>query len=70
MFTGERFEGGDTVMAAAARAIKSAAAEEAADRRTADKAVKKAAFDTEYDVGAFAGLAVRPASSVIGGKLI
>ena len=52
VFTGERFGGGDAVTAAAARAIKSAAAEEAADKRTADKAAKKAAFDTEYDVGA------------------
>ena len=52
LFTGERFGGGDAVTAAAARAIKSAAAEEAADKRTADKAAKKAAFDTEYDVGA------------------
>lgn len=70
LLTGERFGGGDAVTAAAARAIKSAAAEEAADKRSADKAAKKAAFDTEYDIGAFAGLAVRPASSVIGGKLI
>jgi hypothetical protein len=52
LLAGERFGGGDAVTAAAARAIKSAAAEEAADRRIADKAAKKAAFDTEYDVGA------------------
>jgi hypothetical protein len=68
LVTGERFGGGDAVTAAAARAIKSAAAEEAADKRTADKAAKKAAFDTEYDVGAPAGLAVCPASPVVGGK--
>ena len=41
--------------AAAARAIKSAAAEEAAGQRAADKAAKKAAFDTEDDVGASLG---------------
>lgn len=49
--TGEKFGGGDAVTAAAAAAIKSAAAEEAAGKRAEDKAAKKAAFDSEYDVG-------------------
>lgn len=49
--TGERFDGGDAVTAAAAKAIRSAAAEEAAEKRNAGKAAKKAAFDSEYDAG-------------------
>jgi hypothetical protein len=54
------------VTAAAARAIKSAAAEEAADQRAADKAAKKAAFDTEYDVGASNQLAAHAGRQTCG----
>lgn len=52
--TGEKFTGsGDAVAAAAAAAIRGAAKEEAEDARSSQKAAKKAAFDSEYDVGAW-----------------
>ena len=48
---GVKFGAGDDVTATALNAIKSAGKEELKDR-IAEKAAKKAAFDSEYDVGA------------------
>lgn len=51
LFAGVKFGAGDDVTAVALQAIKSAGKEEEKDR-IAEKAAKKAAFDSEYDVGA------------------
>ncbi len=50
---GEKFSGsGDAATAAAAAAIRGAGGEGAGGARSSEKAAKKAAFDSEYDVGA------------------